>query len=240
MCHHAAPEDRKLTSCARVAACPALPLTPSFAPLGSGRRKPIVLTGSQLPLALPRSDARQNLLDSVCCATASFSPPHVNLQGERVEGVQELHGWSGPVCMLPSLAYDEAATGSCRPVICRGCDMFWRASHEGQPGAESQQQRVPGAAACADMRMLMCAPPMPKGWECLHGLRSTCNRIIMPACLPPQAFDSPNYPYLAEMGVDISWNAQLLLRVRPRWQRPPSRRLPVHWFWGMRLPMHWF
>lgn len=81
---------------------------------------------------------------------------------------------------------------------------------------------------------------MPKGWECLHGLRSTCNRIIMPACLPPQAFDSPNYPYLAEMGVDISWNAQLLLRVRPRWQRPPSRRLPVHWFWGMRLPMHWF
>ena len=37
------------------------------------------MTGSQLPLALPRSDARQNLLDAVCCATASFSPPHVHL-----------------------------------------------------------------------------------------------------------------------------------------------------------------
>ena len=40
-----------------------------------------MLTGSQLPLALPRSDARQNLLDSVCCATAGFSPPHIHLQG---------------------------------------------------------------------------------------------------------------------------------------------------------------
>ncbi|KAL4445421.1 hypothetical protein ABPG77_011246 [Micractinium sp. CCAP 211/92] len=46
----------------------------------AGFRKPIVMTGSQLPLALPRSDARQNLLDSLCCATASFSPPHVHLQ----------------------------------------------------------------------------------------------------------------------------------------------------------------
>lgn len=49
----------------------------------AGFRKPIVMTGSQLPLALPRSDARQNLLDSMCCATASFSPPHVHLQGKR-------------------------------------------------------------------------------------------------------------------------------------------------------------
>jgi hypothetical protein len=28
---------------------------------------------------MPRSDARQNLVDSVTCATAYFSPPHVNL-----------------------------------------------------------------------------------------------------------------------------------------------------------------
>ena len=46
----------------------------------AGFRKPIVLTGSQLPLALPRSDARQNLLDSLTCATASWLPPHVHLQ----------------------------------------------------------------------------------------------------------------------------------------------------------------
>ena len=36
-----------------------------------GFKKPIVLTGSQLPLAMPRSDARQNLIDSITCATAA-------------------------------------------------------------------------------------------------------------------------------------------------------------------------
>lgn len=41
--------------------------------------KPIVLTGSQIPLALPRSDARQNLIDSLTCAVSSFYPPHVQL-----------------------------------------------------------------------------------------------------------------------------------------------------------------
>lgn len=46
----------------------------------AGFRKPIILTGSQLPLAMPRSDARQNLLDAITCATAGFSPPHVQLE----------------------------------------------------------------------------------------------------------------------------------------------------------------
>ncbi len=36
--------------------------------------------GSQLPLAMPRSDARQNLIDSMTCATAFFMPPHIQLQ----------------------------------------------------------------------------------------------------------------------------------------------------------------
>ena len=46
----------------------------------AGFRKPIILTGSQLPLDMPRSDARQNLIDAVTCATAGFSPPHVALE----------------------------------------------------------------------------------------------------------------------------------------------------------------
>ena len=29
---------------------------------------------------MPRSDARQNLIDSLTCATAFFTPPHVALQ----------------------------------------------------------------------------------------------------------------------------------------------------------------
>ena len=39
----------------------------------AGFGKPIVLTGSQLPLQLPRSDARQNLVDALTCATAAHS-----------------------------------------------------------------------------------------------------------------------------------------------------------------------
>ena len=46
----------------------------------TGFRKPIIVTGSQLPLAMPRSDARQNLIDSVTCLTAFFNPPHVQLR----------------------------------------------------------------------------------------------------------------------------------------------------------------
>jgi L-asparaginase type I len=46
----------------------------------AGYGKPIVLTGSQIPLAMPRSDARQNLIDSLTCAVASHAPPHVALQ----------------------------------------------------------------------------------------------------------------------------------------------------------------
>lgn len=38
-----------------------------------GFGKPIVLTGSQLPLAMARSDARQNLIDSLTCCVASTS-----------------------------------------------------------------------------------------------------------------------------------------------------------------------
>lgn len=46
----------------------------------TGFKKPVVLTGSQLPLAMPRSDARQNLIDAVTCLTAFFTPPHVRLE----------------------------------------------------------------------------------------------------------------------------------------------------------------
>jgi len=45
----------------------------------SGFEKPIVMTGSQLPLLLPRSDARQNLIDSITVATAYSSAPYVQL-----------------------------------------------------------------------------------------------------------------------------------------------------------------
>lgn len=42
----------------------------------AGFGRPIVLTGSQVPLALPRSDARQNLVDALTCAIAYQQPPY--------------------------------------------------------------------------------------------------------------------------------------------------------------------
>ncbi|KIZ06467.1 Glutamyl-tRNA(Gln) amidotransferase subunit D [Monoraphidium neglectum] len=56
-----------------------------------GFRKPIVLTGSQMPLASARTDARQNLIDALTCAVAGQTPPHVQAR-RRVRCV--LLGWS--------------------------------------------------------------------------------------------------------------------------------------------------
>lgn len=98
----------------------------------AGFRKPIVMTGSQLPLALPRSDARQNLLDSLCCATASFTPPHVHLQEVAI---------------------------------------------------------------------------------CFGGRLMRGNRASKVNSSAYQAFESLNYPHLADMGVDVQWNTRALLNV---------------------------
>jgi L-asparaginase/Glu-tRNA(Gln) amidotransferase subunit D len=89
-----------------------------------GFRKPIVLTGSQLPLAMPRSDARQNLIDSLTCATASFSPPHVHcgevsicfggvlLRGNRARKTN-------------SSAYNAFSTPTYPPLAQLGVDVGW-------------------------------------------------------------------------------------------------------------------
>ncbi len=90
----------------------------------AGFRKPIILTGSQLPLAMPRSDARQNLIDSLTCATSSFAPPHVHcgevcicfggmlLRGNRARKTN-------------SSAYSAFSTPSYPPLAQLGVDVGW-------------------------------------------------------------------------------------------------------------------
>lgn len=89
-----------------------------------GFDKPIVLTGSQLPLRLPRSDARQNLVDALTCAVAEAAPPHpkfrevaicfggVLLRGNRA---QKVH----------SSAYRAFASPSYPPLASLGVDVDW-------------------------------------------------------------------------------------------------------------------
>ena len=91
------------------------------------------MTGSQLPLAMPRSDARQNLLDSITCATAAFTPPHTQLT--------------------------EVS-------ICFGGRLL----------RGNRSQKVNSSAY--------------------------------------QAFDSPGYPHLADMGIEVGWNHAALLKDR--------------------------
>eukprot|EP00775_Hariotina_reticulata_P006054 gene6054-6292_t len=116
-----------------------------------GFRKPIVMTGSQLPLSSPRSDARQNLIDALTCATAASKPPHVSL--------------------------NEVA-------LCFGGKLM----------RGNRSQKV-----------------------------NSSNY---------QAFDSPGYPHLATLGVEVEWNERYLLKVegsyRPRFKIDPAViRVPV-------------
>jgi len=92
-----------------------------------GFRKPIVLTGSQIPLALPRSDARQNLIDSLTCAVAQHYPPHVALQevcicfgGRLFRGnrAQKQH----------TATYQAFASLSYPPLAQLGVDVEWNRS----------------------------------------------------------------------------------------------------------------
>jgi L-asparaginase type I len=96
----------------------------------AGFRKPIILTGSQLPLAMPRSDARQNLIDSLTCATSSFTPPHVR---------------------------------------------------------------------CGEVAI------------CFGGVLLRGNRARKTNSSTYSAFSSPGYPPLAQLGVDVGWNASAML-----------------------------
>ena len=47
--------------------------------IGRAKLNPYYHGSPQLPLLLPRSDARQNLIDSITCATAYSSAPYVQL-----------------------------------------------------------------------------------------------------------------------------------------------------------------
>jgi len=114
--------------------------------LGFG--KPIVLTGSQLPLSELRSDARQNLIDAVTVATAGLSP-----------------------ASSPGGGLEEVVV------------VF--------------------------------------GGRVLRGNRSqkTHSSIY-------QAFDSPGYPHLARLGIQIAWNREALLPPR-RAYTPRLKRVPL-------------
>lgn len=121
----------------------------------AGFGKPVVLTGSQLPLQLPRSDARQNLVDALTCATATHPA-----------------------------------------------------------GGGARQPRLREVAVC------------------FGGLLLRGNRAQKVHSQTYRAFESPTYPALARLGVDVDWDEARLLRPNgaytPRFDLEPRvARIPV-------------
>ena len=89
-----------------------------------GFDKPIVLTGSQLPLSLPRSDARQNLVDALTCAVAEGAAPHPRFREVAVcFGGMLLRG--NRAVKHHSSAYRAFASPSHPPLATLGVDVDW-------------------------------------------------------------------------------------------------------------------
>lgn len=89
----------------------------------AGFRKPIVLTGSQLPLAQPRSDARQNLVDAVCAAVDT--PHHNRLQEVAIcFGGKLLRG--NRAQKVDSSCYQAFGSPSYSELAVLGVDIDWR------------------------------------------------------------------------------------------------------------------
>ena len=100
-----------------------------------GFRKPIVMTGSQLPLALPRSDARQNLIDALTCATAGSSPPHVHLQ------VRPPACWARRGC-APRGSQGTPLTQAAHVPSAGGDGVLWRETDAWEPQPKGELLRV--------------------------------------------------------------------------------------------------
>ena len=91
----------------------------------AGFRKPIILTGSQLPLVMPRSDARQNLIDTLTCATAGFTPPHVHCNEVSIcFGGVLLRG--NRARKTNASAYNAFSSPTYPPLAVLGVDVDWK------------------------------------------------------------------------------------------------------------------
>lgn len=123
----------------------------------TGFKKPIVVTGSQLPLAMPRSDARQNLIDSVTCLTAYFNPPHVQLQEVAVCFGGRL--MRGNRCQKTHSSFYQAFDSLTFPYLANlGVDIDWNLDallHVS--GVYRPRLEVCALAACSLQLLCMCA-----------------------------------------------------------------------------------
>eukprot|EP00898_Chlorokybus_atmophyticus_P007346 jgi/Chlat1/7612/Chrsp64S00558 len=129
-----------------------------------GFRKPVVLTGSQLPLAEPRSDARQNLIDSITCATAQNVPFQevavcfggLLMRGNRAQKTHASHyqAFSSPnFSPLAQLGVDVYLTSQCKGGTLHP-ELYRSGSIALEMGVESAQPQM--TPECASVKMMLC------------------------------------------------------------------------------------
>lgn len=115
--------------------------------------------------------------------------------------------------------------------------MLWGQAHARQQGAKSEQQQLPGAVRSgSEGRGALLDKQPPAARACMRVflfVRACMRDVVVLAVYGAtycccchnhrrchQAFDSPTYPHLAALGVDVEWNERYLLRVeggyRPR------------------------
>lgn len=84
----------------------------------AGFGRPVVLTGSQLPMLMPRSDARQNLIDAVSCATDGVLEEFaICFGGTLLRGNRALKA--------SSTSYRAFASPTHPPLASLGVDIEW-------------------------------------------------------------------------------------------------------------------
>lgn len=91
--------------------------------LGPSFGKPVVFTGSVVPLAYPRNDARNNLSDAVACAVSANAPPEV---------VICFHGVVYRGCRsrkIHSTSYGAFTSPAASPLATVGVSIKWRVQY---------------------------------------------------------------------------------------------------------------
>lgn len=120
------------------------------------RRRPVVLTGSQRPLAAVRSDARQNLVDSVIVACGPSPEVMVCFHSVALRGNRTLKRSSNSMGAMGAFE-----SPSCAPLCTLGVDISWGEHALRTPG-EPRRLQLGSAVHCS---WVLPDLPAPSPWE---------------------------------------------------------------------------
>ncbi len=129
------------------------------------RRLPVVLTGSQRPLAVVRSDARQNLLDAVIVACGSVREVMICFHNVALRGNRALKRSSTSMGAMGAFE-----SPGCPPLCTLGVDITWGEHALRTPGAPRRLQLGSAVHLSWVLPELPAPPPWEPGEQAVHVL----------------------------------------------------------------------